>query len=280
MCRMSWPARRIATLTIGVAVLAGTTAAASVATHRGAAASLSSNRAPAANQAAAPRATATRALRLAGKVIGIDPGHNGGNAANPGIINSLVWNGRAWETCDTSGTATDAGYPEARFTFNVAGYLRADLIKDGAHVVMTRNSNAGVGPCVNRRARIIDNAYANVAVDIHADGGPADGRGFTIIEPLPDGPNDAVIGASDRFAATLRTAFLAGTPMPESDYYGLAGLIKRDDLAGLNLTTVPKVLIECGNMRNATDARLLTSAWFQRSAARAMEAAILKFLRA
>lgn len=284
MCRMPWPARRIATLTIGVAVLAGTTAAASVATHGGAAASLASSQAPAANRAAATKAAkpraAHRALPLAGKVIGIDPGHNGGNAANPGIINTLVWNGRAWETCDTSGTATDFGYPEARFTFNVAGYLRADLIKDGARVVMTRNSNAGVGPCVNRRARIIDNAHANVAVDIHGDGGPAGGRGFTIIEPLPDGPNDSVIGASDRFAATLRTAFLADTPMPESDYYGFAGLIKRDDLAGLNLTTVPKVLIECGNMRNATDAGLLTSAWFQRSAARAMEVAILRFLRA
>lgn len=288
MCRMSSPARRLAALIIGVAALAGTTAAASVAVHRGPAASLASSQAPAASRAGAPRAAvsraasvkAARALPLAGKVIGIDPGHNGGNAANPGIIGSLVWNGKAWETCDTTGTETDSGYTEARFNFNVASYLRADLIKDGARVVLTRPSNSGVGPCVNRRARIIDNAHANVAVDIHADGGPAYGRGFTIIEPLPAGINNAVVGASDRFAAMLRAAFLAGTPMPESDYYGFAGLIKRDDLAGLNLTTVPKVLIECGNMRNATDARLLTSTWFQQSAARAIEAAILKFLRA
>src|SRR6266496_235511 len=49
-------------------------------------------------------------------------------------------------------------------------------------------------------------------------------------------------------------------------------------LAGLNLTTVPKVLIETGNMRNATDAALLTSASGQRRIAQALEAAINRFL--
>ena len=48
---------------------------------------------------------------------------------------------------------------------------------------------------------------------------------------------------------------------------------------GLNLTRVPEVLIECGNMRNSTDARLLTSAQFQRRIASALEAAIIRFLR-
>jgi N-acetylmuramoyl-L-alanine amidase len=55
--------------------------------------------------------------------------------------------------------------------------------------------------------------------------------------------------------------------------YGVDGLAARDDLAGLNLTTVPKVLIEWGNMRNATDAALLSTAGFQRRAARALAAA-------
>ena len=56
--------------------------------------------------------------------------------------------------------------------------------------------------------------------------------------------------------------------MPESTYDGVDGITHRDDLAGLNLTTVPKVLIECGNMRNATDAALLVRSSFQRKAAR------------
>jgi N-acetylmuramoyl-L-alanine amidase len=224
----------------------------------------------------APRSRPSKPL--AGKVVGIDPGHNGDNGADPAYINQMIWNGRESETCDTTGTQTASGYTEARFNFNVARYLRADLRAEGARVVMTRTNNHGVGPCVNRRARIIDDAHANVAIDIHADGGPAWGRGFTVLEPVADGPNDHVIRSSQRFGNDVRAAMLQHTSMPESNYYGNNGVEFRNDLAGLNLTTVPKILIECGNMPNATDASLLTSPPFQRQLAAAFNTAILTFL--
>jgi N-acetylmuramoyl-L-alanine amidase len=226
-----------------------------------------------------PTPSPSAALPLAGKIIGIDPGHNGGNFSDPDAIAQQIWNGAEWENCDTTGTTTDAGYTEAQFNFNVAQYLRADLRRDGARVVMTRTSNTGVGPCVNRRAEIINDAHADVAVDIHADGAAPSGRGFTVLEPVAVGPNDAVIAASQRFGADVRHAMLADTTMPESNYEGTDGIMPRDDLAGLNLTTVPKVLIECGNMRNATDAGLLVTARFQQQVASALTAAIVAFLR-
>src|SRR5215831_11489281 len=204
------------------------------------------------------RAPAGPARPLAGKIVGIDPGHNGGNFADASYIGHQIWNGRAWEACDTTGTETDGGYTEAQFNFDVARYLRADLRRDGATVVMTRGSNDGVGPCIDRRSEIINAAHANVAVDIHGDGGPASGRGFTILEPVADGPNNAVIAASARLGSDVRQAFLADVPaMPESTYNPV--FLPREDLAGLNLTTVPKVLVECGNMRDATDAQMLVS---------------------
>jgi N-acetylmuramoyl-L-alanine amidase len=132
---------------------------------------------------------------------------------------------------------------------------------------------------VTRRSQILNDAHSDVAIDIHADGGPPGGRGFTVLEPVADGPNDKVIASSDRFGRDVKAAMLAGTPMPVSDYYGQDGFEPRDDLAGLNLTTVPKVLIECGNMRNATDAALLVQPAFQRRVARALTAAIIAFLR-
>jgi len=223
-------------------------------------------------------AAAASAKPLAGIIVGIDPGHNGRNADDPSFIDHLIWNGRERETCDTAGTETDGGYTEARFNFKVATYLRADLQRDGARVVMTRTSNTGVGPCVTTRAQIINRAHADVAIDIHADGGPASGRGFTVLEPVADGPNDRVIGSSRRFGSDVRSAFLSMTTMPVSTYDGVDAVAYRDDLAGLNLTTVPKVLVECGNMRNATDAALLTSARFQQEIARALAAAIIRFL--
>jgi N-acetylmuramoyl-L-alanine amidase len=215
---------------------------------------------------------------LAGKIIGIDPGHNGRNWTDPAFLSRQIWNGRQWENCDTTGTQTAGGYTEARYNFNVARYLRADLRRDGARVVMTRTSNSGIGPCVDRRARIINRGHADVAVDIHADWAPPSGRGFAILEPVRDGPNNHVIGGSRRLGRDIRAAFLSRTAMPVSNYDGVHGIKFRDDLAGLNLTTVPKILIECGNMNNATDAGMLTSARFQRRAARALEAAIIRFL--
>jgi N-acetylmuramoyl-L-alanine amidase len=215
---------------------------------------------------------------LAGKTIGIDPGHNGRNKDDPVRLNHRIWNGREWEACDTTGTETNAGYTEALFTWRVAGFLRADLRKDGARVVMTRKSNDGFGPCVDRRARILNRAHAKVSIDIHADGGPANGRGFTVLEPVADGPNNKVIKSSLRFGSYVRAALLKYTRMPKSNYYGHDGLIRRNDLAGTNLTTEPKILIETGNMRNSTDARLLTATWFQKRLARAFTIAIVRFL--
>jgi N-acetylmuramoyl-L-alanine amidase len=227
---------------------------------------------------ASPSPAPTPAAPLAGKTVGIDPGHNGRNKDDPAYLNRMVFNGKTMETCDTTGTESNSGYAEAAFTFAVATDLRAELIRDGATVVMTRQNNDGVGPCVDRRAQILNAARASVAIDIHGDGGPASGRGFTVLEPVADGPNDGVIASSLRFGADVHAAMLAGTGMPVADYYGQNGYISRDDLAGLNLTTVPKILIECGNMRNATDAGLMQSPAFQQRLAAAFTAAIVKFL--
>ena len=226
--------------------------------------------------------TAATGLPLKGKIVGIDPGHNGLNKDYPAYLAQQVWNGREWEDCDTTGTQTDWAhtFTEALFNWHVASYLKADLVKNGAKVVMTRPSNKGHGPCVNKRSFIINGAHANVAVDIHADGAYCAGcRGFALLEPVADGPNDKVIHSSRTFGADIKSAILALKKMPVSNYDGTNGVSYRDDLAGLNLTKVPKILIEVGNMKNATDARLLASPTFQQQVARALLNAIIKFLK-
>ena len=135
-----------------------------------------------------------------------------------------------------------------------------------------------MGPCVDQRAQILNAGGSDVAIDIHADGGPVDGRGFAVLEPVADGPNDGVISSSAAFGQVVQQRFLAVTGMPISTYDGTDGIALRSDLAGLNLATEPKVLIECGNMRNATDAALLVSPGFQQRAALALALAITDFL--
>jgi N-acetylmuramoyl-L-alanine amidase len=222
----------------------------------------------------------TAAKPLQGKVVGLDPGHNGRNWTDPSYINHLVWNGREDEACDTTGTETDGGYTEAQFNWNVAQHVAADLRAKGAKVVLTRHNNRGVGPCVTERAAIFRRAHVNVAVSIHGDGGPANGRGFAVLGPVKDGINNKVIGSSWRFDRTLAKTFRTVVKLPYSTYDGKNGLDARNNLAGENLARYPYALIECGNMRNSSDARLMVRSSWQKRAALGIADAITRFLSA
>lgn len=213
------------------------------------------------------------------QTIVIDPGHNGGNADQPAVINRPVDAGGFQKPCDTTGTETASGYPESLFNWNVALDLQALLTEAGAQVVLTRNSNDGIGPCVDQRAAIGNAAHASVAVSIHADGGPPSGRGFQILYPAPiPGLNTAIVGPSYRLALDMRAAYLYATGMPYSTYVGTQALDQRGDLGGLNLSQVPKVFVECGNMANPADASLLVTAEFQQRAAGGIAAGLAAYL--
>jgi N-acetylmuramoyl-L-alanine amidase len=216
---------------------------------------------------------------LAGRVIVLDPGHNGDNGAHPEIINQLVNIITGLKACDTTGTATDSGYTESAYNFDVATRAAAIMQAEGATVILTRPDNNGVGPCINQRAAIGNQAHADAALSIHADGGPPGGRGFHVILPAPiAGYNAAIVPASDRLGLDLHNDYLAITGMPISNYVGSNGFDTRSDLGGLNLSIVPKVFIETGNMRNATDAALLESPAFRQQAAVAIAQAMTDFV--
>src|SRR5215813_489536 len=230
--------------------------------------------------AGAPSASATAPSRpLAGKVIVLDPGHNGQNWSHPAVINQPVNVITETKPCDTTGTETLAGYSEHAFTFSVAMRLTRLLRAEGARVILTRTNDHGVGPCITQRAAIGNRAHADAAISIHADGGPPGGSGFDVIEPgLIAGHNDAIIGPSHRLALAIRGAYNRITHEPYANYVGNHGLDVRTDLGGLNLSTVPKVFIECGNMRNAGDAAKLSSAAFRQRIAAALAAGFTAFL--
>lgn len=229
---------------------------------------------------ATPRATvtATRPASPVSGVVVLDPGHNGGNAANPAAINRQVPAGRGrTKPCNTTGTATNAGFPEHAFTWSVALRVRDILVARGVKVVLTRPNDTGVGPCVDARAAAGNNADAAAVVSIHADGSTnASARGFHVAYSAP--PLNAQQGEpSLRLARTVRDGMRAAG-FPLSTYIGAQGLSPRADLAGLNLSTRPAVLVECGNMRNATEAAAFSSATGQQSYAKAIAAGILAYL--
>ncbi|MGW2699224.1 N-acetylmuramoyl-L-alanine amidase [Streptomyces sp. NPDC001340] len=222
---------------------------------------------------------------LKGKVVVIDPGHNPGNFSHAAEINRQVDIGTNKKECDTTGTSTNSGYTEARFSLDVAHRLRTILEQQGATVKLTHDGDSPPwGPCVDERARIGNTAHADAAISIHADGSAEGDRGFHVILPasVHAGAADTrpIVGPSRDLGERVAGNFLRVTGEPPSNYVGKGtGLVTREDLGGLNLSTVPKVFIECGNMRDSKDAALLTSGAWRQKAAQGISEGIVSFLR-
>jgi N-acetylmuramoyl-L-alanine amidase len=240
-----------------------------------------SSRAPATHpsSAAAPSAGAHAGPR---PTVVLNPGHNGDDYAHPAEVNRLVPMGYGEKKpCDTTGTSTNAGYPEHAFNWDVALRVERILTGHGVRVIMTRHSDSGVGPCVDRRAAIGNRPGVDAVVSIHADGGPASGHGFHVNQDSrrPDGASAAVAHQSIELGRAIHAALLRSSGLVPSTYIGTNGYYYRDDLAGLNLARRPATFLELGNMRNAGDAALQSSPAGRQRIARAVAAGILAFLR-
>lgn len=227
-----------------------------------------------------PAGSTSPLAALKGTTIAVDPGHNGGNASHQAEIDKLVPAGGFRKACDTEGTETrDGSLTEHAFTWDVATRLKRLLKESGAKVVMTRTNDAGVGPCVNKRAQIGNHAGADVAISIHGDGAPPSGHGFHVIRPgLIRGYTDPIVKPSSALATDVRDALVAAG-LTTSTYLGHKGIDRRTDLGGLNLSKVPKVLTELGNMQNSADARHMKSAKWREHVARALRSSLAEYLQ-
>ena len=205
-----------------------------------------------------PVATVDTAGSLRGRVIVIDPGQNGANGAHTREISEQVDAGGFTKDCNTTGTA-GGDLSESRFNWEAALIAKATLEKAGATVVLTSESDDGVGPCVDVRGRTSSLVGAQAMVSIHADGSTVENHGFHVIHPSSiKGYTDLTKARSDQLATALRDSLVAKGWSP-STYIGDHGLDERGDLGTLNRSSVPSVMVECGNMKNGGDLALLAS---------------------
>ena len=229
--------------------------------------------------ATTPTAQQKVVLPLTGRTVVIDPGHNGGNTSNHAITQRQVWAGTLWKDCDADGASTDSGYSESQHNWDVAVVVRQLLRQQGARVVMTRASNAGVGPCITQRAALGNRMRADAAVSIHADGhNNGDFHGFHVILPADVGQGSRMVARSRELGIAVRNALRDQGPTQTSNYIGENGLIVRNDLGGLNLSKVPKIFTEIGNMHSPRDAPQIESVAGRQAEAAAITAGITRFL--
>ena len=58
--------------------------------------------------------------------------------------------------------------------------IRQELTQLGVRTAMSRGNDDQVAACVDERAAMANSLRPNAVVSIHADGGPATGRGFHV----------------------------------------------------------------------------------------------------
>lgn len=227
-----------------------------------------------ASSIAAPVAAAAPSS-IAGMIVFLDPGHQGSNDA--AFLSRQVPTGRGGtKDCQTSGTSSNSGYTEHSFNWETTLRIRQQLTAMGVRTAMSRGDDTGAGPCVDERAAMANALKPDAIVSIHADGGPATGRGFHVNYSSPP-INDAQAGPSVQFARTMRDQMQASGLVPAT-YIGQGGLLPRADIAGLNLAQYPSVLVELGNMKNPADTSLIESAEGRQKYAEAVVRGIAAFL--
>lgn len=195
---------------------------------------------------------------IAGKIIVIDPGHNGGNQKNRRAINRKVPDGRGgYKACNTTGTA-GKGYPEHAFNFAVAQRVKTLLQAQGAQVFMTRNNDTTVGPCVDERGKFGEKVNADAVISIHANGSNNTRiNGFFAMIASP-ALNASQGEPSRRLAQNLIAGLRSQGFKLHSQHR--SGLWQRADIAGLNWASRPAVMLELGEMRNPKDLAQMKSA--------------------
>ena len=219
---------------------------------------------------------------LAGLVIALDPGHQLGNS-NPKFRKFMAqkrFQGRIWKSCNTTGTATNSGYPEATFNWEVSRILRAQLESLGAKVPMSRTTNDREhwGPCTWDRGTFGMRTGADLMVEIHADGAPRAAHGFHIITPsLTRGWTDHIYQPDRQLADAMKRGMLAAGATPSTYIKGAISV--RSEMMALNISQIPTVLVELGNMRNSREAALMTSAAGRQHYAQVLLAGIRAYLK-
>jgi N-acetylmuramoyl-L-alanine amidase len=232
----------------------------------------------------APAAHAAGPLAaVSGRTIVVDPGHNRNDSKYPSEVNRPVDYGLGTKPCDATGTATRSGYAEATYTYDVSLRLKAMLQAAGAKVIFTHTlTSPAYGPCITERAAIGNRAHADVAISIHADGGPDSGHGYAAIAPsgpiAHTGLTSAMVASDVRLAAALRAVYPQTTGIVPSTYLGANGVYRSNFYGGLDWSHVPKVLLETGNMRNDAEAARLETASVRQRIARGIALGLARFL--
>ena len=204
-------------------------------------------------------------------LIAIDPGHQergnfGQEPIGPGAseMKTKVAGG-------TKGTST--GVPEYQLTLDVSLKLR-DILKDkGYRVLMIRETN-DVDITNSERAKMANEADADVFVRIHANGSEnssANGA-MTICQTSSNPYNSELFEKSRSLSQKVLDAYTEATGIRKERVW------ETDTMSGINWCTVPVTIIEVGYMTNPEEDEKMQEPDFQELMAEGIAEGIKEYL--
>jgi N-acetylmuramoyl-L-alanine amidase len=200
-------------------------------------------------------------LPLAGKVIGLDPGHQSKQNSEHEPV--APGSGETKPKVSSGTAGRSSGVDEYVVNLQVALKLRELLEEQGATVVMTRETN-DVNISNSERALMMNDAGADLVLRLHCNGiDDSSVRGAFIL--VPSGSHtEGIQEQSAQAAEYILETFVQTTGANN------LGISKRSDQTGFNWSTVPVCNIEMGHMSNSEEDELLTSDDYQNKCAQGL----------
>ena len=210
-------------------------------------------------------------LPLEGAVICVDPGHCVTPEAGKGhreLVSPLSDETKPLYTTGTSGV----NMTEEQLNLMVGLQLRDALEGLGAEVVMPREVSeitiSGIERC-----EIANEAEADVAIHIHADGNNDPSvHGVSVLVPAAD-----LLGTPSILDESARLGELMVDAVATETGAKNRGTVPRSDMTAFNFSEVPSVLIEMGFMTNPEEDALLETPEYQAKIVTGMANSLLQW---
>lgn len=185
---------------------------------------------------------------LRGKVIVVDPGHGG---HNPGAVSN--------------------GVQETDINLSISLLLRDKLLKEGAKVIMTRQSdkavasnNSTLGQELQARVDIAEKNNADLFISIHSNSNPDK----SIAGAMTFYPKDR----SSQLALEVQKALIEQTGAVDKGVASATFYVLRN-------TTMPSILVETGFVTNAQEALRLNDNSYQNKIAQGVFNGAVRYLQ-
>jgi len=196
-----------------------------------------------------------------GKIICIDAGHQLRGDSSKEPIAPGAKKKKAKVTTGCTGYVT--GNTESSINLKIAKELQKELKKRGYTVVMCRTKQK-VNISNSQRAKIANKAKADAFIRIHCDSATSHkAKGASALAPATGNKylSKKVVKKSQKLSKCVINAMCKKTGAKNR------GVVKRNDLSGINWSKVPVTLIEAGFMSNKAEDKKLGTASYRKKVA-------------